>query len=142
MKAPENNENEERFEHLNKPEHETTERGENEEETTADDTEEYGAEEGEYKEGNKEESKFNFKGFSVEDVAEKVMAYIKGNNEKVDKEALLKYAAVAVLALYGLRKTGFLGSILISGAVALIAKHFILADDKETAPTEEETEVA
>ena len=116
MKVPENNEHEEKFEHFNKAEHENETQGENE------------------GHAGSAKSQFNFKDFSVEDIAEKVINYIKENNESVDKESLIKYAAVAVLGLYGLQKSGFLGSVLISGAVALIAKHFLLADfEKKTA---------
>lgn len=121
MKVPENNDNEERFEHFNKTEHEHAEHGQTEE-----GEEEYNA--------AGPQQKFSFKDFSVEDIADKVLIYIKSNNANVDKESLLKYAAVAVLGLYGLRKSGFMGNILISAAVALIAKHFLLADyEKEGA---------
>ena len=108
-----NEENDERFEPFNKPEHEA---GEEQEPTAA--------------------GKHSFKGFNVEQIAEKVMEYIKEHNGTVDKEALYKYAAIAVLALFGLRKTGFLGSVLISAAVTLLAKHFLIESYEKTRNTE------
>lgn len=113
MNTTNHEENEERFEHFNKPEHEA---GEEREQTSA--------------------GSHHFKGFKVEQIAEKVMEYIKQNNETVDKEVLFKYAAIAVLALFGLRKTGFLGSVLISAAVTLLAKHFLIEGYEKTRGTE------
>ena len=110
-----NEENEERFEHFNKPEHEA---GEEREQTAA--------------------GKHSFKGFKVEQVAEKVIEYIKQNNETIDKEVLFKYAAIAVLALFGLRRTGFVGSVLISAAVTVLAKHFLIENYEKTRSTEAE----
>lgn len=111
MKTPENNENEENFEHFNKSQHEGA----------------HARSEEEYNEAEPRH-KFNFKDFKVEDIANKVLEYIQANNEQVDKDKLLKYAAIAVLGLYGLRSSGFLGNVLVSAAVALIAKNFLLSD--------------
>lgn len=75
-------------------------------------------------EEGEEEGTVDMKG-KVDEIAKKVMQYIKENTETVDKKALVKYASLAVLSLYGMRKSGLLGGLLVTAAVGVLAKHLL-----------------
>ncbi len=74
------------------------------------------------------------KGFKqIEEVAKKVMAYMKEHSQEFDKKTIAKYAAVGVLMLYGMRKNSVLGSMLVSIAAGIITKYILekTVDEKE-----------
>lgn len=75
-------------------------------------------------------------GHQVEAIAKEVIAYIKKNaqNMGLDMKTVAKYAAVAALGIYGIRKGGFLGSILVSAAASIAAKHLLGNSEEEAIP--------
>jgi hypothetical protein len=153
-KRNEQNESSERFddkEELNYNNGNTGEREEEREEPTDEDEEEFeGSEEEESDEDFEEEdeetdlegevrqAKKKVKGYGhqVEAIAKEVIAYIKDNaqNMDIDMKTVAKYAAVAALGIYGIRKGGFLGSILVSAAASIAAKHLLGEEAEQTIP--------
>lgn len=73
----------------------------------------------------------------IGEIVNRVLASIKDEDGNLDKAALAKYAGLAVLGAYGLSRNSFVGKILISGAVSLLAKRLI---DSKTAKQEEQVE--
>jgi hypothetical protein len=61
--------------------------------------------------------------FDIKKIAQRVMDYIKDENGSLDREAILKYVSVAIVAIYGVRKGGIIGGLLVSAAAGLVAKY-------------------
>lgn len=97
------------------------------------DEQDYQGEEDEGFEGDEEEDEeeetegsSNGKGFQqIEQIAKKVMAYMKEHSQEMDKKTIAKYAAVGVLMLYGMRKNSVLGSMMVSIAAGVITKYIL-----------------
>jgi|GEM_PF-5031894 len=79
-------------------------------------------------------------GFDIKKIAQKVMDYINGEEASADKETILKYVSVAILAIYGVRKGGLIGGLLLSAATGLVAKYVQESIKNKNQGQEEETE--
>jgi hypothetical protein len=53
------------------------------------------------------------------------MDYAKGEEGAFDRETIVKYASVAIVAVYGIRKGGLIGGLLLSAAASLVTKYII-----------------
>jgi hypothetical protein len=56
-------------------------------------------------------------------MAEEVIKYIEDKAKNIDKATLAKYVGVAILVLYGLRKSNILGSLAMSVITGMVAKY-------------------
>ena len=77
----------------------------------------------------------------VHSTAETVVRFLESKAKKIDKTTLAKYVAVAVLVIYGIRKSNILGSLAISLVTGVMTKFMadtleIEADKKELIPVE------
>lgn len=55
---------------------------------------------------------------------DKVLGYINSNVKNIDKTQLAMYVGVALLVIYGIRKSNLMGSLTISLITAAISKFF------------------
>lgn len=58
----------------------------------------------------------------IQTMAQNVVHYLEGHAKKIDKATLAKYVAVAVLVIYGIRKSNVLGSLAISLITGIVTK--------------------
>jgi hypothetical protein len=68
-------------------------------------------------------SKTNGATAELQNLAEEVIKYIETQAKDLDAATLAKYAGIAVLVIYGLRKSNVLGSIAISIVTGIITKY-------------------
>ena len=61
--------------------------------------------------------------YSFEETGKKVIDFMKAEVEKIDKETILKVAAVAIVGIYALRRGGVVGSLLLSAATGVVTKY-------------------
>jgi len=59
----------------------------------------------------------------LEEKGKEVLKYIEQHFHAMDKETMVKYIPIALLALYGISKSNVLRSLLVSIAIGLIAKY-------------------
>jgi hypothetical protein len=59
----------------------------------------------------------------LQSMAEEVIKYIETHAKKLDKATLAKYAGIAVLVIYGLRKSNVLGSLALSLVTGMVTKY-------------------
>jgi hypothetical protein len=59
----------------------------------------------------------------LQSMAEEVIKYIEAQAKNIDKATLAKYAAIAVLVIYGLRRSNVLGSLALSLITGLVTKY-------------------
>jgi hypothetical protein len=59
----------------------------------------------------------------LQQMAQEVIKYIETHAKKLDKATLAKYAGIAVLVIYGLRKSNVLGSLALSLITGLVTKY-------------------
>ena len=60
----------------------------------------------------------------AKEVASKVISYLEEHFENFDKKSLLKFIPIAILLIYGIRKSNFLLSMILPIATGLITKYF------------------
>jgi len=58
----------------------------------------------------------------IKDIAGKVMQYLQDKYGDIDKKQLVVYVAIATVALYGMRKSGVLASVVLPFALAMVTK--------------------
>ncbi|MDB5284730.1 MAG: hypothetical protein JWO06_3805 [Bacteroidota bacterium] len=61
----------------------------------------------------------------IEDIAERVKTYIKDEEEIFSKENIVKYTALAIVALYGLRSSGWLRGLILSAVTGIVTEKFV-----------------
>lgn len=93
-----------------------------------DDTEAYDEQE----EGEEEEGEDEGAGW-----VDRVTDIVTGQAEDVVYEKLVKYASIAIVGLWGLRRGGLLGGVIASAALGLAAKSLAGAQAEEEQPEEE-----
>lgn len=93
-----------------------------------DDTEAYDEQE----EGEEEEGEDEGAGW-----VDRVTDIVTGQAEDVVYEKLVKYASIAIVGLWGLRRGGLLGGVIASAALGLAAKSLSGAQAEEEQPEEE-----
>jgi hypothetical protein len=76
---------------------------------------------------------------NFEEAGRKAMKYLEDKVKDIDKAQLAKYAAVGVLLLAGLRKSGFIGGLAVTIAAGVITK-YIAENASEFLGEEEEGE--
>jgi hypothetical protein len=59
----------------------------------------------------------------LQSMAEEVIKYIETQAKNIDKATLAKYAGIAVLVIYGLRKSNVLGSLVLSIITGVVTKY-------------------
>ena len=60
---------------------------------------------------------------NAKQVASKVISYMEEHFENFDKKSLIKFIPVAILLIYGIRKSNFLLSMILPIATGIIAKY-------------------
>jgi hypothetical protein len=93
---------------------------------------------GESGEGSERPGRRSGNGNKVENLAKKVMTFLDDQTANMDKETLAKYAAVGVLLLAGMRKSGFLGGLAVSVAAGVLTK--LVVESSQNMQGEEEGE--
>ncbi len=93
--------------------------------------------EGEYAYEEEQEGKG---GFDIKKIAQKVKDYIKGESGTFDQETIVKYISVAIVAIYGIRKGGLIGSLLLSVAAGLVTKYLLETEGAAEKGQEQEQE--
>ncbi|MFN8288067.1 MAG: hypothetical protein U0V74_15025 [Chitinophagales bacterium] len=80
----------------------------------------------EYEEGEEEEEGDEEEAYSgVDEMVEKGKKYFHKNFGKMEEGNFIKYASLAVLTAYTLRRGGLLGTILVPIAVGVLTKHLL-----------------
>ncbi|HLP52180.1 MAG TPA: hypothetical protein VK154_14925 [Chitinophagales bacterium] len=59
----------------------------------------------------------------VQSIADTVVSYLGEQAKNMDKATLAKYVAIAVLVIYGIRKSNVLGSLAISLITGVVSKY-------------------
>jgi hypothetical protein len=76
----------------------------------------------------------------IQDLSKRVMKFIDEQTADMDKNTLAKYAAVGVLLLAGMRKSGFLGGLAVSVAAGILTKMVVESASQNNLGEEEEFE--
>ncbi len=61
-------------------------------------------------------------GHDMSEVAQQVLDYIETHTKKIDKTTLIKYIGLALVVIYGIRKSNILSSLAISIITGLVTK--------------------
>jgi hypothetical protein len=60
----------------------------------------------------------------IEEQAKKIIAYIEERYRQTDNATLVKYSALALMGVYGIRKSKWMGKLMVPIMISLISDHF------------------